>query len=255
VARRLSGPAQDEGDASPLFDDGADVAAFQQGLEVVLDIVHVQPEPAGRQPVDLDLHVLDAIVLQGEGVLGARYPLDPGLDLRGQAVQGVQVGAIDLDRQVAAHAGQHLGDAHVDGLGEGKAHAGKVGHDGAQLVGQPGRIRVTPGVAWLQHHEGVGLVQAHGVQAQFVGTGAGDDGLDLRYLLQDGLLHPAVDDQGLVEADGGQLFQLHDEVALIHGRHEALAEQHEGAAARQQGEEADGDEDPAVGEGGRQDRS
>ena len=82
----------------------------------------------------------------------------------------------------------------------------------------------------IEHHEGVGLVEAHRVEAKFVGAGAGDDGFDFRYLRQDGALYGAVDGDGLVDADGGQFFKLHDQVALIHCRHEALAEQHEGAS-------------------------
>ena len=130
-----------------------------------------------------------------------------------------------------------------------EADAGKVGHHGAQLVGQPGRVGIAPGVARLQHHEGVGLVEAHRVEAEFVGAGAGDDGLDLRHLRQNRLLHAAVDGDGLVEADRRQFLQLHDQVAFVHRRHETLAEQQEGAGGRGQRDQGAEHVSPAVAQG------
>ena len=56
-----------------------------------------------------------------------------------------EVGAEDLDRQVAAHAGQHFRHAHLDRLREAEADAGEVGHDRAHLVDQPGLVRLAPG--------------------------------------------------------------------------------------------------------------
>ncbi len=167
----------------------------------------------------------------------------------GQAVQRCQVGPENLDRQVAAHAGQHFRHAHVDRLREGKADAGEIGHHRAQLVGQPGRVGIAPGVARLQHHEGVGLVEAHRVEAEFVGAGAGDDGFHFRHLGQNDFLHAAVDGDGLVEADRRQLFQLHDQVAFVHGRHEALAEQQEGAGGGDQRDRGADHVGPAVAQG------
>ena len=52
----------------------------------------------------------------------------------------------------------------------------------------------------------------------------------------------AVDDDGLVETDRGQLLQLHDQIAFIHGWHEALAQQQEGAGGGQQRQQGTDDE-------------
>src|SRR6185369_11258684 len=87
IGRRVEqgvGPAQDDRHASALFDDGADIAAFEQGFQVVLDVVDIEPETAGGQTVDRDLQVLHAVVFQREGIFGARHLLDGGDDLAGQ---------------------------------------------------------------------------------------------------------------------------------------------------------------------------
>jgi hypothetical protein len=80
-----------------------------------------------------------------------------------------------------------------------------------------------PLLARLQHHEHVGLVEAHRIEAQLVGTGARDDALHLGHIAQDRLLHAQVDVGARVHADRRQRFELHDDVALVHRRHEGLA--------------------------------
>jgi hypothetical protein len=57
---------------------------------------------------------------------------------------------------------------------------------------------------------------------------------------------------GLLDADRRQFFQLHDQVAFIHRRHEALAEQHKSAGRSEQGNHGADDEAAAVGEGSAQ---
>ncbi len=147
-------------------------------------------------------------------------------------VQRREVGAENLDRQVAAHAGQHFRHAHVDGLREAeKPMPGKSAITARIWSASQALSGLRQLSRGLQHHEGVGLVEAHRVEAEFVGAGAGDDGLHFRHLFQNGLLHAAVDGDGLVEADRRQLFQLHDQVAFVHRRHEGLAEQQEGAGS------------------------
>jgi hypothetical protein len=49
-----------------------------------------------------------------------------------------------------------------------------------------------------------------------------------------------VSGDGLGEADGGQLFELHDDVAFVHGRHEGLAEGQIGAGGGHQRGEGEG---------------
>ena len=133
AAQRL-GAAQQHRHPPALVEHGADRTAFEQRLEFVLQVGDVEPEAAGGEPVDADLEVLHAVVLEREGILGAAHAADAGDDLAGQPVEGGEVGAVNLDRQVAAHAGQHFRDAHVDRLGKGEADPREIGHDFAQAV-------------------------------------------------------------------------------------------------------------------------
>ena len=141
----------------------------------------------------------------------------------GGAVQIVLVLAEDLDGQIAAYAGEHLGDAHLDGLGEGIGHPGEILQYMTDAVHEGVLVRHRPFFHGLEYQEAVGLVQTHRVQAQLVGAGAGDDAGHLRHPLDEGTLHRHVDLQGLFQIDGRQFFQLHDEIAFIHGGHEGLA--------------------------------
>ena len=132
----------------------------------------------------------------------------------------------DLHRQVAAHAGEHLRHAHFDRLGEAVGDAREVLHHLAQLVGEPFLVRLAPFGTRLEHQEGIGLVQPHRVETEFVGTGARDDAFHFRHPRHDGLLHAQVECRTvcsrLIE---GSFSQLHDDVAFVHHRHEGFADQ------------------------------
>ncbi len=241
--------AQDHRHAPPLLDHRADRTSFQQGLQVILNGIDVEPEATGGQTIHCNLQVLHPVILQGEGIFRPRDGFDRFFDVDRQTVQGRQIGAEHLDRQIAPHAGEHFRDTHVDGLREGKTDPREIRHHRAHLIGQPGGIRHSPSLARRQHHEGIGLVEAHRVQAQFIRTGPRHNRLHFRHLGQDGLLHGGIDGDGLIEADRGQLFQLHDQIAFIHGRHEALAEQAKGTASSQQGQHGARHIAPAVRQG------
>jgi len=218
---------------------------FQQGLEGVLDLFHGQAQAAHRQPVQIHLQVLDPGIFLGEGVFRSRHGLDDGHGLVRQLVEPVQVRTENFDGDVPPYPGKHFRNPHVDGLGEAVGDAREVGHDPPHLVREPILVRLTPLVHGLEHQEGIRFIEAHGVQADFIRPYPGDDFFHLRHPGQDGFLDAAVHGRGVIQADGGQLFQLHDHVPLVHGGQEGLAQQ--GVGPRRQGQEAQGAQDHGLG--------
>ena len=97
-------------------------------------------------------------------------------------VQLGDVGAEDLHRDVAAHAADHLLDAHVDRLREAERQSRKLGEHLAELLQQRGLVGGLPLLRRLQDQERVGLVRPHRVEAELVGAGARDDAGDIRHL-------------------------------------------------------------------------
>ena len=75
-----------------------DASAFEQRLQVVLDVVDIQAEPAGRQSINRNLQILNAVIAQGVGVLCARHFLYRSFNFTGQPVERGEVRAEHLDR-------------------------------------------------------------------------------------------------------------------------------------------------------------
>jgi hypothetical protein len=167
-------PPQHNGDAPVAVNHGAGALSLDLHAQRVLHILHREAVASRRQPVHRHAQVLHAVVLDRVHVLVARNLLDQRFDLRGQLVELVQLRAEHLDRHVAAHADDHLRDAHVDRLGEAVLHARQIVQDLADLVDQRVLVCQLPFIARLEHEEGVGLVQAHGIQADLVGTCPGN---------------------------------------------------------------------------------
>ncbi len=193
-------------------------------MQAVLQIVHCQTLPSSCQPVKAHLQVLHAGVAQRQRVLRAGHLADHLSNVVGEAVEGDQIRAEHLDREVAAHTGEHLRDTHIDRLGKGVGDSGEVVEHAADLVGDGLFTRGPPFLARLEHHKGIGLVEAHRVKADLVGAGAGDDHLDVWHRLEDGALQARVELKCLLDADRGQLFQLDDDVAFVQHRHEGAAD-------------------------------
>ena len=214
--------AQDERRARHAFGHDANALAFHQGAQLRLQAIATEPGLAQRRAVERHLQVLHAAVAGRDDFGGPGHRAHARGHGLGGSVQPRQVGIEDLDGHVAACAGQHFGDAHFYGLGEAVDEPWKALHDAAYGLGDV-FLAAAPLVARAQHQEGIGLVQAHGVQAQIVRARARDDGADLGHLLQQRALHAPVHVQRSGQRDGGRLLQLHDHVALIHGGHEGLA--------------------------------
>lgn len=111
---------------------------------------------------------------------GCRYAGQHLLYLPGQAAQLVEVVAQDLDGHLAAHPGDHLVHAHLDGLAEGGGHARHHGKDLAHGLDKL-RLgaRLLPLVAGFEGDEEVGQLDAHGIGGDLGGAQAGPDMGDL----------------------------------------------------------------------------
>ena len=77
----------------------------------------------------------------------------------------------------------------------------KIGHRLAQLLNEPFLIRYAPFLLRLQHQEHVRLVQAHRIETQLVGAGAGDNLLNFRHLLAELPLDERIGFEASGEAD------------------------------------------------------
>ena len=123
-------------------------------------VIHRQTETPRFQPVHGDRVILRAFVERRVHVLGA---VDAGQDRRQPARELVELGDVgteDLHRDVAAHAADHLLDAHVDRLREAERQSRKVGEHLAELLNQRGLVGRLSLVRRLQDQERVGLVRA-----------------------------------------------------------------------------------------------
>ena len=162
---------------------------------VVLDVARRQPEaarrPAGRSPTCRYCTPAFCAVKTSSR---AGNLADAALTISlGQCVQRGEIGAEDLDRHVAAHAGQHFRDAHLDRLGEAVGDAGElVDHLRISSISHSlSGLRHSP--CGLQHQEGIGLVEAHRVEPELVGADARDDAATSGTRLQQRLLDRQVD--------------------------------------------------------------
>ncbi len=126
------------------------------------------------------------------------------------SIKHQKIGSIDLNGNIPFNTRQHLGNAHLNGLGK--------------TVGDP-RYRIKnltnalnefilaaypPHFLGLKFEKRIGLIKTHGVQTDFIGTHAGRNSGDLRDVLEYGLLNLAINTNGLLQIDGRQLFYLNN---------------------------------------------
>ena len=225
-----------EGRANAALQHHAQAFAFHLGFQVLLQGLDAETGLACGMAVDGHAQVLQALGLGGDdfgGAVDAAHGLGDFLRCR---IDAVQVGAKHFDGHIAARAGQHFRNAHLDRLGKAINQARKAFQDTAQL-GNDVVLAAAPFALGFEHQKGVGFVQTHRVQAQFVRARARHDGQHFGYVLQDRLLHPGVDFHGGLQRNGRQLLQLHQNIALVQRRHEGFA--HLGVKARSQHQRQD----------------
>ena len=94
----------------------------------------------------------------------------------------------------------------------------------AHLSHQPGRAFAAPGLLRRQRHVHVSFVQPGRIDSQFVGTGAGHDAADLWNAAHQLLFDAKIGLRRFVDRDGRILADRHHRGALVHHRHEGLAD-------------------------------
>ena len=220
------------------FNDFRHLGTLQPGLQVAGEFGGGQAEALCHFRVHIHTEKLAAIdggclYIHAAGNLAN----DVGHPL-GQAGEHGDIVAEYLHRQVPAATRQHLRNAHLYGLGEAEVDPGIFQQHRADIVDQLLLAGKAPLLRRLQLHEDIRLVEAHGVQSDFIGAGARHDLLDLGHPLQQGPFDLLVQGHRGRQGNAGGLFQLHDDIALVQHRHEGFAgEQESNHAEQQQGDE------------------
>ncbi len=130
--------------AARAFDLAAHHLPLDLGAQLVLQARHIEAEPPGREPVDIDLQVLHPFVGETIHILGTRDTGNHLFDLCRELLEHLEIRPEHLDRDIAACAGQHFRDAHLDRLGERMGRARKILQHGAQLGGEPLLVGLAP---------------------------------------------------------------------------------------------------------------
>ena len=113
-----SGSRTHEVEAPVALEHDAGLASADGRGDHVLHVGDAQAAARDLRPVDLDVEERQARRLLDPHVGGALDPAQDAGDLVRRAQHRVEVVAEDLDRDVAAHAGDQLVEAHLDRLRE-----------------------------------------------------------------------------------------------------------------------------------------
>ena len=246
---QLGSPLQLDRHAPAFHLHHADDFAFELDFQQRRDVVDRETETGCGITVDLRAQILDAVVGLRGGIGRAGDFFEGCQDRLGQTVQRGQIGAEYLDRHIAARPREHFRHAHVDRLREVDVDAREIIEHGTDLIDQPVLVGTTPLGHRFQHQKAVGLVQAHRIQTEFVRTRSRHDAADFRDGFQQRLLHPHVLRRRGIQIDRRQFFQLHQDIALVHRRHEGLAD--EGVGRHRAGHQHAGDGVRQLGAGER----
>jgi len=149
-------------------------------------------------------------------------------DLLGRPVHLVEVVPEHLHRDVAAHAGDQLVEAHLDGLGD----LVGISRNLREITLDPadqlllGKLRIRPILARLQDDEHVGRVRRHRVGRQLGGARLGIDELHLR-LLRHHPLDRHLHRLALLDRRCRNAERLDQQIAFVELRQEHRAERSE----------------------------
>ena len=83
-----------------------------------------------------------------------------------------------------------------------------------------------PIIAWFCDQKMVGLVEAHGIQAQLIGTGSGHDPFDF-WQIHHRLLDWCIHFQRTLQRDTGQFLHDYYGGAFVHERHKFFSDKRE----------------------------
>ena len=206
------------------FQHDSELAAIDPHPQAILHVGGVEAEAAGAYTIDRHRQISLASVAQREHVGCARDFPDLIGNLAGNAIELTDIVAEDFHHHVPARADDHLLHAHVDRLRKCVGNAGNAVQDLAHFSHQPGRAFTTPGFLRRQRHVHVGFVQPGRINSQFVGTGAGHDAADLWNAAHQLLFDAKIGLRRFIDGDSRILADRDDWGALVHDRHEGLAD-------------------------------
>ena len=164
-------------------------------------VFNIQTQSSRPQSINLHRVVLHTVVLQGNHIFRTGDTLQDGDCTLRQRVQLRQIRTKDLNRDIAANAGQHLGHAHFNRLSKAVRDARKILHRCADRGDNRCLIAMPPLFARRQHKEHIGLVKSHRVQADLVGASACDGVLNLGYIVEHRAFDAAIDQGAFFQTD------------------------------------------------------
>ena len=170
----------------------------------------------------------------GHRLAGALDAFQTALNVTGDPGEFIEVRPEYLDGKIAARTGEHFRNAHLDRLGEAGLDAREIDQRVAQLTDEPFLVRHAPFLARLELEEGVGFVEPHGIEAEFIRADASDDFGHFGDLGEQCALDLEVAFHAVFERNRGQLGKLNNHRAFVHRRQEGLAGHRIGDTRQQQ---------------------
>ena len=171
-------------EATIALEDLARGSPADRGSHGVLHVLRRNAQARHRVTIDANVEHGKTCRLLDFHVRGTLRLTQRRSDLLGRPVHLVEVVPEHLHRDVTAHAGDQLVEAHLDGLGD----LVGIARDLRELTLDPadqlllGKLRIRPILARLQDNEHVGCVRRHRVGRQLGGARLGIDELHLRLL-------------------------------------------------------------------------
>ena len=165
----------------------------------------------------------------------------------GEPVERWNVGAEYFYDDIAADADDHLLDTHVDRLSETIRDPRQLIEHLAQFPEQPILIiRAAPFLRRLCKKIRIRLIQAHRIEAQFIGSGPSDDTRYLGHRLHDGFVNLQVERRTIFKTDRWKLLDTDNHRTLVHGRHEGFPDLAIGGYSNSKNDNGGSEHEPLV---------
>ena len=215
----------DDLDAAVAAQDLPGLGAGERGVHRRLHVGDVESVARGGRAIDLDREGGKTAGLLDLDVGRPANAAEDAGDAPRVRRQHVEVVAEHLDGDVAAHAGDQLVEAVLDGLGELVDVAGQALELGLEVVNQLvlGLPGIGPFTARLQDDDHVARARRHRVVRDVRGADEREHRCDLREL-GDRSLDVAPHREALLQASAGDVGQDHEQVLLVERRDELGAE-------------------------------
>src|SRR5882762_917235 len=240
--QRFAAPGEPhrEVEAALALEDLADDAPARGRLDCILNVLNVDAVARGGPAVDDDLQLRLADEM---GVIEVRHAADAAKhvgDLSGDAFELEDISPVELDGQLALHAGERLVDVVLDGLREVGGDPGDVLDAPRHRLDQPVLVVDAPVAARSEPDVELGGVGAVDVGAVVRRAELGDHNADLGEGQQP--LADVVDVRvGVLQRDADGELHAQPDIPLVQLGQELLAEQREGEQRECEHRGRDGD--------------